>query len=287
MFSTSKFLGSTGIVSIPVVFYLSGLRVLKTVLRIQDDPTMKLTWQVALASAAAAIGTYALVQHLMTASTTSTTTTTSTSSSVSNSKKTTTKTKKAKQKKKKKGFKAGFLNGLNGLDSPSKPAGRKSSSSSSSSSRPPPRKLTSAELEAEAIADFIQTSQNMQTVVGSDAPETEKQSALRLLQRRRQGIVAGLQNINGDSSIAKLEQALTTMTPPPPPPEPKELYNQAIAHRIMIDPKFKMEKKEATGLEKEIQSTVRQAYWDSVRYKLSMNEPKKTSKIMISFIREV
>ena len=246
---------------------------------------MKLTWQVALASAAAAIGTYALVQHLMTASTTTTTTTTN--SSVSrNSKKTTTKTKKAKQKKKKKGFKAGFLNGLNGLDSPSKPAGRKSSSSSSSSS-PPPRKQTSVELEAEAIADFIQTSQNMQTVVGSDAPETEKQSALRLLQRRRQGIVAGLQNINGDSSIAKLEQALTTMNPPPPPPEPKELYNQAIAHRIMIDPKFKMEKKEATGLEKEIQSTVRQAYWDSVRHKLSMNDPKKTSKIMISFIREV
>ena len=205
---------------------------------------------------------------------------------------------KKKKKNKKKGFKSGFLNGLNGLDSPSKSKSTRksksatspllslSSASSSSSSSATATKQSAEELEAEAIADFIRTSKSMQNVAQSTG-NADKKSALQLLQRRRQAIVAGLQNINGQASIAKLEVALTTMDPPPPPPEPTELYRQSIAHRIMVDPKFKMKKKESTGLEKEVQATVRAAYWDSIRYKLSQNDGVITSEVISSLIREV
>ena len=227
----------------------------------------------------------------------STTTTESTTESTAKNKtktrtKTKTQTKTAKRKKTKKkkqaGFQTGFLNGLSGLDSPSKPGNRRNMRQAvivANKKQPP---ATLEQLEAEAIADFIQTSKSMQHIASTTtASDQEKQAALQSLQRRRQAIVAGLQNINGTQSIQKLEDALTTLNPPAPPPEPKELYRQSIAHRIMVDPKFKLNKTEPKGLEKEVSDTIRAAYWDSIRYKLNQNDHSVTATVLSSLIQEV
>ena len=245
-------------------------------------------WQIILATTATVATAYFI--YSIRQSTTSTTSTTSTPSDTTisktkkNSKKKSPSPSRKKKRKKKKGFKAGFLNGLNGLDSPSKPKRKTTANATKTKTA---IKQSPEELEVEAINDFIQTSKSMQNIMNHNISDVDKQSALHMLQRRRQAIVAGLHNINGTASVAKLEQALSTMNPPAPPPEPKELYNQSIAHRIMVDPKFTMTKKKKTGLEKEIDSTVRSAYWDSLRFKLSQNKGTVTAEVISSLIREV
>lgn len=63
-------------------------------------------------------------------------------------------------------------------------------------------KQSPEELEVEAINDFIQTSKSMQNIMNHNISDVDKQSALHMLQRRRQAIVAGLHNINGTASVA-------------------------------------------------------------------------------------
>ncbi len=179
-------------------------------------------------------------------------------------------------------MKRGFLNGLDGLDSP-----RKSSSPPPPAADAPRRRA----LEDAAIAEFIEVSRRMHELAaaaaGPAAAAASSSAELEALQRHRMALVAGLQQLGGDAAVARLEAALADVSPPPPPPEPAELYRQSIAHRIMVDPKFKIEKKEPTGLEREVQTTVRRAYWDSIRGRLASEGDAGVADVVGSLVKQV
>lgn len=173
--------------------------------------------------------------------------------------------KARKSKKKRSKMKAGFLNALGG-DGIDSPVSRKRKIVESKSAA-----MSPVAVEDEIIAQFISVSKQMQDLSALQGRDASDQKVIAL-QRRRMSLVASLKGIRGQASLARLESRLQDLSPPPPPPEPAELYRQSIAHRIMTDPNFQIEKEEPTGIKLEVQKTVRRAYWDSIRSRLATGD---------------
>ena len=187
---------------------------------------------------------------------------------------------KKKKKKKAKRMKAGFLNALgpNGIDSPVATSKKKRVESHGKDGESKPETL-----EDKIISEFVRVSKNMQELTASGSTSAQ----LSALQRRRMSLVASLQQIRGEQSVARLELKLAKLVPPPPPPEPAELYRQSIAHRIMTDPDFTIEKSRPTGIQLEVQKTVRRAYWDSIRSKLSNGDNDEKASVLYDLVSQV
>ena len=196
-----------------------------------------------------------------------------------------------KRRKKRSKMKAGFLNnlGAGGIESPIIKGKKRAATIISGPAAEP--SSSPAELEDRVIAEFISVSKQMQDIStvqqGSSPLRLSSSPQLSALQRRRMSLVASLQQIRGPISVARLESRLADLTPPPPPPEPTELFRQSIAHRIMTDPNFTIDNEKATGLELEVQKTVRRAYWDAVRSKLSVGDPPTVAAVLADLFSQV
>ena len=191
--------------------------------------------------------------------------------------------KRKKKRKKKTKLRAGFLNALGGggIDSPvAKGKWRPTAATAAAAAAVA---LSAGELEDKAIAEFVSVSKQMQELSAVQGPG----ATINALQRRRMSLVASLQKIRGQTSMARLESRLAELSPPPPPPEPAELYRQSIAHRIMTDPNFALGEDKPTGIELEVQKTVRRAYWDAIHAKLSTRDPPAVAAVLIDLVSQV
>eukprot|EP00949_MAST-11_sp_MAST-11-sp1_P000294 g294.t1 len=123
------------------------------------------------------------------------------------------------------------------------------------------------EREEQLIGNFIAASRQMLALEMKGAGP----QALDSLQTQRQAIVTELYAVGGDAAVQKLKAGLAQMEKEAPPPDPSELlFKSQLAMKIMNDPDFNLKSRDETmsAMEKEVQKTVKAAYWDSIRYRI-------------------